>query len=92
MAKKSGKTDKSPFLGFTTEEVLASEACSFVIQVGSDFFVHDGMMVFSQKSAVTYYNKILVQVIDVMNNGNKKQKEHAQRVLWGLKILPLRIN
>lgn len=86
------KKQKSPFVSFSIEEVMASEAISYVIQVGSDFYCHDGRMVFSKKTAVTFYNKILEQVVHAMNNGDKKQKEHANRVLRNLKILPLRIN
>ena len=90
MSKLSNLT-KSPFRGFSIEEVLASEAVSYVIQVGSDFFHHEGMMVFSKKTAITYYNRVLAQVVEAMHKGDKKERQHAHRVMLNLKILPLRI-
>lgn len=84
--------EKSPFKSFTVEEVFNAEATNYTIQVGSDFYCHDGGMVFSKKTAALFYNKILGQVINMMNNGNTKQKQSAHRILRNLKVLPLRIN
>lgn len=90
MAKK--KVSTSPFRGYSVEEVLESEACSYVIQVGSDLFEKDGMLVFSKKNAITHYNRILKQVYGYLDSGTRKEKESAKRVLMNLRVLPLRIN
>lgn len=86
------KEPKSPFKHFSVEEVFAAESCSYVILVGTDFYVNQGRMVFSKQAAARYYNHILNQVVDLMRNGTKKQKEHANRVIMSLKVLPLRIS
>lgn len=84
--------EKSPFINYTVEEVLASEAVTYVIQVGSDIFNVNGRWVFNKKSAAIYYNKILRQLLDEMANGTDKQKRNAKRVFLSFKILPLRIH
>lgn len=86
------KAAKSPFVGFSVEEVLSAEACSYVILVGTDFYVRKGQMVFTKRTAVKYYNEVLTEVVNQMYNGSAKQKANANRVLLSLCILPLRIN
>jgi hypothetical protein len=84
--------EKSPFVGYTTEEVLASEAVTYIIQVGSDIFEARGTWFFTKKTARIHYGKILRAVLEQLNRGTKKEKEDAKRVLNNLKILPLRLH
>lgn len=84
--------EHSPFVGYSTEEILASEAITYFIQVGSDVFNSRGTWFFTKSSAKIHYGKILRTVLDQMHNGNKKQKENAWRILNNLKILPLRLH
>ena len=86
------KSIKNPFVGFSVEQVMIAESCSYAIQVGNDFYIHDGQLVFSKKTAQTLYNKILAQVVDKIYNGDKKQKAHAHRIMATLKVMPLRIS
>lgn len=83
---------KSPFVGYTAEEVMAFEAVTYVLQVGSDIFNVRGKWVFTKKSAYIHYNKVLRELLDQLKNGNSKQQRNAKRVLMGLKVLPLRIH
>jgi len=83
---------KSPFINYTVDEVMASEASTFVIQVGSDVFHVNGRWVFNKRSAVVYYNKILRTILDQMHNGTKRERKDAKRVLQNFKILPLRLH
>lgn len=87
-----GKEPKNPFVNYTTEEVLASEAVTYIIQVGTELFNINGRWVFSKKSAAIYHNKILRELSMQLNSGNKRDRDRAQKALAGLKILPLRVH
>lgn len=82
----------NPFVGYTVEEIFASEAVTYVIQMGLDVFHVKGKFVFNKKSAVTYYNKILNESVFQLSNGDKRQKANARLILSTLKIMPLRIH
>lgn len=84
--------EKNPFIGYTTEEIMASEAVTYVIQVGSDVFNSNGNWFFNKKSAQIHYGKILRMLLAQLNGGTKKERENAQRVLNSFKVLPLRIH
>lgn len=83
---------KSPFGRYTPEEVFAFEAVTYVIVVGLDVFDVKGKWVFDKKGAVKYYNKILDELMQQLQHGNKKKKISARRVLNSLRIEPLRIH
>ena len=84
--------EKNPFVSYTIEEIFASEATTYVIQVGADLFGVKGRRIFTKVSAVRYYNKILKELCDQLKNGDAAQKENAKRVLADLKVLPLRVH
>lgn len=84
---------KNPFVhGLTVSDVLAAEASSYTIQVGSDFFSHRGRFVFSKKQAISFYNKIANNLINTLSNGDARQKKHAEKCLANLFLKSLRIN
>lgn len=83
---------KSPYKAYTIDEIEIAEASSYVIQVGADFFCHKGMFCFSEKSAVTLYNKILANLADLLANGDAKQRKEARNCLSSLKVMQLRIH
>ena len=83
---------KSPFIGYTVDEIFASEACTYVIQVGASIYAKDGIFVFNKKESTNHYNKILKELVHQFNNGNKKQRKNAQYILTHFKVLPLRIH
>lgn len=83
---------KSPFKGFTINEVFAAESTSYVIQVGVDLFCHKGRFCFDKRNAALFYNRILSNLVDLITNGDEDQKKEALRCLGSLRISPLRIN
>lgn len=86
------KKEKSPFRGFTLSQINSIEADTYVIQVGVDLFCYKGQFFFTKRSAALLYNKILVNLVDLINNGDTEQKNDATKCLGNLRILPLRIN
>lgn len=85
-------SSKSPFAGYTSEEIMAFEAITYVLQVGSEIFNKRGKWGFTKKSANIYYNRVLRELLNQLKNGDKKQRKNAERILLSLKILPLRIH
>lgn len=83
---------KSPFVGYSLEEIANAESSAYVIQVGSDMFHYNGTYTFSRRSAVYYRNKILANLLDSIANGTEDEKNNAHRVVMWLRILPLRIH
>lgn len=85
---------RNAYISYTVDEVLACEAVTYVIQVGSDLFDSDGKggWFFNKKSAIKHYNKILRVLTEQMNTGTKKERKNAKRVIENLKILPLRLH
>lgn len=83
---------KSPFGDFSIEEVAAAEASTYVIQVGSDLYCHDGAFAFNRRGAIIHYNKIRNELAYIAKNGDAREKKHARRCLENLKVLPLRIH
>jgi hypothetical protein len=86
------KKDKSPFVGYTVQEVLYAESVTFYIRVGIDFYVHNGKMTFNYKAAVSHYNKILNELVRAITVGTAKQRKNALFCLETLQILPLRLS
>jgi hypothetical protein len=82
---------KSPFKGFTVEEVLKIERNSFVIQLGNDFYNKDGNFTFSESQVNKYYNSILNKILYAISNGTDKQKRDAIKCLSTFRVFSLRI-
>jgi len=83
---------KSPFVGYTVEEVVSSEAVLFMVQVGKNVLEIDGQYFFLRKAAVTHYNRILKDLIIRIYNGDDKAQKQAKSVLPYLRIVPLRLH
>jgi hypothetical protein len=83
---------KDPFVNYTTEQVFASEALLYVIQVGADVFEVEGQWFFVKKAATVYYNKILRELMKDIYKGTTKEQKRAKKILGTLKIVPLRMH
>lgn len=82
----------SVFRGFTEEDVKRAESSTFTIQVGPDFHTHNRSYVFTEKSAIVHYNKIINELLDMLEGGDKKEKKQAEFLLQNIFIRPLRIH
>lgn len=83
--------NKGPFKSYSIEDVKEAESNSFVIQFGQDFFSEDGDFVFTAPQAEKHYNKLLTNIIKMLNEGTEKQRRHALNCLARLEVRPLRI-
>lgn len=83
---------KSPFVEYTTDEILASEKNAYVIQIGKDLFSTDTKLSFTKAAADHYYDQIMVALEDQLKNGSKKEKRIAKQIVENFRILPLRFH
>jgi hypothetical protein len=88
---KKPKKEKSPFRGHSIEAIMAVEATNYVIQVGEELFTYNGKMVFTHKTAVTFYHQILAGLMDMIKKGTRKEKKDALFCLHHCRVIPLRI-
>lgn len=91
MSKKKAPKEKSPFVSHSIEQIAYSEATSYVIQVGVDFFESKGHLTFSLKNAQTIYAKLLGALVESVKEGSEEDRITALKCLLTLQILPLRI-
>lgn len=83
---------KSPYNNYSVAEIMLAESCSYVIQVGKDLFSYEGRMIFNKKTSIVHYNKILNNLMDIIDGGDDEERNDAIKCLGSLHILPLRIN
>ena len=83
---------KSPYGKNSVEQVLASEATSYVIVAGSDFLNVKGKMAFDKQTAIRYYKSFFKELITQLYSGRKRQSNHAKYILSNYRIESLRIH
>lgn len=83
---------KNDFIGYTAEEIMASEAVNYIIQIDKNLFKIRGRWLFSKKSAYVYYSKIVRELLYQIGNGSEIQKFRAEKDLSALKIMPFRVH
>lgn len=88
----SKKTEKSPYGQYSVEDIIATEAGTYVIQVGDDLFSYNGKMGFTLDRAEKFYNNIFNGLNEMKVSGNEVEKEDAIKCLLLLKMYPLRIH
>lgn len=81
MAKK-----KSPFIGYSVEEVRRMENGFFLVQMGGDFLAEDGHYLFTRKEAVKLYNSTYRDLSEIINDGNDKDRAYSTDLILGLLI------
>lgn len=87
-----GRKKKNPFVTYTTDEILATEENTYIIQVGPDLFSTDTKLSFTKKQADHYFETILLALEDQIKNGTKRDKKEAKIILKNMRILPLRFH
>ncbi len=82
--------EKNPFKNFSLSEINKIERSFYLIQIGNDFYSHDGDFIFSASEAEKYYEMLLQNILNTIDNGNNKQRAAAMKCLIRLHILPLK--
>jgi len=92
MAKKKKSAEKSPWGKHSVEDIKRTEHDAYVIQMGMEIFDSDGKIVFNSRAVAVYYNKILNNLLDIIDGGDEDERNDAIRCLGTLHVHPLRIN
>lgn len=71
---------------------MATESGNYVIQVGGDFFSHNGKMAFSKQRAEHFFENVLIGLMEMRQHGTDAEYEDATACLLNLRIIPLRIH
>lgn len=87
MAKK-----KSPYIGYTLEQVQEMENNFFVLQFGGDFVIQDGFYIFTKNEISKIYNNTLKDLTGVIEDGCEKDRKYALDLILGLAIKPMRLH
>lgn len=87
------KKEKSPYGKHSVEDVMATEAGRYYIQLGDDMFESEtGKMAFDRDRAEYFFNQIREGLDNLKANGTESEKEEAVWVLGNLRMIPLRIH
>jgi hypothetical protein len=90
MAKK--KNVKNPYRGYTLPEIMDAEKTTSVIHLGGDLYCDDGHFTLDNDKAQQIYEKILVSLLKMINDGTDKERRDGLRLLPTLFIRPLRVH
>jgi hypothetical protein len=83
---------KNPYLNFTLDELARAESCCYAIQLGNDFYSHNDQCVFKKSQIIRHYNKILDELVYLLNNGSEKEKKKARFYIERFHVHPLRVH
>ena len=83
---------KTPFIGYTLEEVNEMERGYFCLVLGGDFVRDDNYYVFTKKEVSKLYKDTLRNLVDLIRDGNEKDKKFARDLIGGLTIKPMRLH
>lgn len=83
---------KSPYVGFTVEEIAKAEAGSYVIQLGGEFFDYQGNFTFTREAAERFYDELYTGLHEMLNDQRKIDKSEVLTTLLNLRISPLRFH
>lgn len=86
------RKQKSPFLGYTMDEIRFAEANLYVIQVGEDLHSHDGEVSFPKNEANYHYDMIFKSLGHMAKNGSFEEREDAHKMLRHFRIMPVRFH
>lgn len=87
MAKK-----KSPFSGYTEEQVKTMENNYFCLVMGGDFVSRDSYYLFTRAEVSKLHKDTLKNLVSIAEDGEEKDRIYAMDLICGLKIQPMRLH
>jgi hypothetical protein len=85
------KDSSNPFVNATLEEIEQIENDYYILQIGADVFEMDGKMAFKKERAEDFYHTAIAGLKEMLEHGDKLEKEDAYRCLLLTRVIPLRI-
>lgn len=84
------KKDKSYFGTYTTKQISMIEGEYYTVRFDSDFFNEDGYYLFTKSQAKTIYDRLIKDLVVVVREGIKKDREYASDLIMEMVIEPVR--
>lgn len=87
------KPEKSPYRDYSIEEVMATEAGAYYIQLGTSIFESEtGKLAFNKDRAEEFFEMAYLGLQDLKANGTYAEKEEATNALLHFRIIPLKFH
>jgi len=83
---------KSPYIGYTEQEVTQMERGYFCVVFGGDFIIQDKFYFFTLKEANKVYSNTLKNLIGIIADGDEKDRNYALDLIANLSIQPMRLH
>ncbi len=83
---------KSPFRGYSLNEVSRMESGYYVLQFGGDFLTEDHSYLFTRSEVIKLYNSTLKDLVDIIESGDEKERLYALDLIPKLIATPMRLH
>lgn len=87
---KEKKGEKNPYPYPIADLNIAEQ--SFCVQVGVDFYIMDGVMVFPPEIINDVRDAIVKELRDMLENGTEEEKNDARYAFASFYVVPLRVH
>lgn len=85
------KKSNGPFVNGTQENIALMETNTFVIQVGSDVYMYNNLIVFQKDHAEKLYFDVLNGLQLMAKEGSPKERRAALKSLYSVRIIPFKV-
>ena len=83
---------KKSHLGYTEAEVKKMENMFFVVEFGGDFIIQDNCYLFTKQEASKIYNKTMRNLVNIISDGEEKDRKYAIDLIGKLIVRPMRFH
>lgn len=81
-----------PYVGYTEAELKNLESKYFTLIFGGDFVIEDEIAVFTKSEVQKLYKRYAKDLINIVNDGDAKDRNYAMDLLSSMTIKPVRIH
>lgn len=84
--------NKSPYIGYTEQEVAGMENNYYVLQFGGDFVLESEHYLFTKSEVKKLHKKYLKDLMGIVQEGSEKDRKYALDLIGGLAVKPMRLH
>jgi hypothetical protein len=83
---------KSPYIGYTIEEVNKMENGYFNLQFGGDFILDGEHFLFTKAEISRLYKKYLKDLTEIIEDGSEKDRKYALDLIATMTVKQMRLH
>lgn len=83
---------KSPYRGYTVEEVAKMENGYWNLQFGGDFIIEGDYFLFTKAEVSKLYKKYLKDLADIIEDGSEKDRKYALDLIATMSVKQMRLH